>query len=106
VLSKPGVNASQILLVNVTTYKKDADVDNSCILEVGDHRFITRPSFILYRKAVFSNLELLSRGIEKRVLVPDIPVTEELLRRILHGAAKSPFLSRKYLNLLREQGLI
>ena len=43
VLSDPGLNANQVLIVSLTTWGKDDD--SACVLNVGDHPFVRQKSF-------------------------------------------------------------
>jgi hypothetical protein len=49
VISDPAENPEEIVLVNFTTYR--ADKDQACIVERGDHPFISRRTCIEYRGA-------------------------------------------------------
>lgn len=75
---------TKALIVNVTTKKVGSDV--SCVLQVGDHDFITRESVINYGDAKIPEIDNLKSAIDKKILKPQKPVTDDLLIRIVNGA--------------------
>jgi hypothetical protein len=65
--------------------------DQTCLLDVGDHAFIARPSFVFYAKMqIYSGSHLLDQmtaGLaEDRGLIPD-----KVFERICAGVSTSPF---------------
>ena len=44
-------NGKRILIVNATTDYKTRNTDPACLLNVGDHSFIVRESYVAYRYA-------------------------------------------------------
>lgn len=74
-----------VLLVNISTIKQDIDYDLTCIVEVGDHPFVTRPSYIYYRKADIFGADSLSRNVAEGAFQVHQPCSDELFTRILNG---------------------
>lgn len=93
-----------VLLVNFCSHNGVLQ-DGTCLLDVGDHPFITNPTYIEYSQAVL----LLSDQLEKRVAAgvhrPGAPVSEDLYNRILAGFRVSRRVPRKILNFLDHAGL-
>lgn len=90
-------NNTKALFVNVTT-KKDRDM--SCILKPGDHEFVTRDSEINYGDAKTAEIDKLTEAMNKSIIEPQEPVTNDLLNRILEGALNSDALPQKYLKYI------
>lgn len=72
----------------------------------GDHSFLTRRSFVFYRKTRCPSLENLNQGISAGVLTPNDDVSDEVLDRIQQGANVSEFTPNEALEVLVEQGFI
>ncbi len=89
---------TKALLVNVTTKKASSDV--SCVLQVGDHDFITRESVINYGDAKIAEIDKLKEAIDKRYFKPQKPITDDLLIRILKGARNSKAFPQGYLKYI------
>lgn len=90
----------QVLMVCVVSIKDGLLVDESCLLDVGDHPFIAHPSFVDYR---FTRLEAASHVeqlVHKGVFTPKEDCSEVLLKKIVSGALRSPRISREYKKLL------
>ncbi len=86
---------TKALIVNVTTKKASSDV--SCVLQVGDHDFITRESVINYGDTKIPEIDNLKLAIDKEILKPQKPITDDLLSRILKGARNSKAFPQGYL---------
>ncbi len=89
---------TKALLVNVTTKKASSDV--SCVLQVGDHDFITHESVINYGEARIAETDNLKEAISKKEIKPKKPITDDLLIRILKGARNSKAFPQGYLKYL------
>ncbi len=74
-----------VLLVNISTIKPDIDYDRTCIVQVGDHPFVTRASYIYYRKADIFGSNSLSRNVADGTFQAHQPCSDELFSRILNG---------------------
>ena len=74
-----------VLLVNISSIKSGVPLDSTCILNIGDHPFVSKPSFIYYKKAeIFSVV-----GIEQQIAEGSYTLREdcsdEVFTRILAG---------------------
>ena len=88
-------NSNEAIFVNVTT--KKGNKDDTCILNVSDHDFITHTSVINYGDTTKAPIGKIEEAISKDYFNPQTPVSGELLKRILKGALNSPNLPQKYL---------
>jgi hypothetical protein len=104
IISDPEQNPSQVLIVSLTSYnpKKEA----ACLLDAGDHRSLTHETCVAYNLANAPSLSQLERARDLGKLIPDHPVSEEVLARIRGGAALSTKLSIEHYELLDSQGLV
>ena len=84
----------RFLLVPVSSWTGTL-CDPSCRLAVGDHPFITHPSYILYRYARIEARTALERGVASGAFKVQDPVTGHLLLRIRKGVCASPQTPRK-----------
>jgi hypothetical protein len=98
VINDPGQHATTALFVNVTTMS--AIAETTCVLQPGDHPFITRQSWIRYASAKTALVVQLDTLEARGLAIRQAPVSAALLARIRAGAAASPRLPQKFLTLL------
>jgi hypothetical protein len=79
--------AQEVLLVSVTSYADEKD--STCILDVGDHPFITHKSCISYRHAKVVPLGALEGYLNRGRLAVQPPVSQTVLERIIAGLSIS-----------------
>ena len=103
-ISDPALDPARIVTANFTSWR--ADKDQSCIVEVGEHRFIKRRSCVYYGEDRLITLPAYERLLASAHLVRHDPLTAALLARVLSGAAGSPFLPLGNRQILADQGLI
>lgn len=97
VLTDPAKHDS-VLLVNATTLHPNVPYDPACILEVGDHAFIRRRSYILYSKARKISLQRLRQLIAaKTILYRPPPISPVVFERIAAGVSGGQ-MSPEYLD--------
>jgi len=104
IISEPSLDKQNVVIVNLTTY--DGVEEQTCTLDVGDHRFVKHKTVVRYRDAKSvpsSHLEKLERA---QMLRRHDPLSAELLRRIREGASRSDFLPEQCRKILDTQGLI
>jgi hypothetical protein len=104
IVSDPARNASEVLIVSLTTFKPKKE--SVCLLDVGDHPFIKHKTCVAYNLANAPSLEQLERARDSGALIPDVPVSADVLKRIREGAALSTKLSIEHGDLLDSQGLL
>lgn len=107
VISEPAKDGDNVLLVNFSSVKPGVRFDQACVLEAGEHRCITKRTFVYYHFARVEPARELERKIScGEATSPYPPVSPEILKRIREGAAVSKSIKRGYRQLLRDQGLI
>jgi|WetSurMetagenome_2_1015567.scaffolds.fasta_scaffold302951_2 hypothetical protein len=99
--------ADRVVIVSFSTYVPGKQGhDPACLLGVGDHPFITRPTFVRYRKAYAvpsGHLEYLTNRAEivlRERLRPDV------LAAVRRGAGESRFTPEECRMVLAKQGVI
>jgi len=104
IISDPNQDANQIVTVNVTSWREDKD--QSCIIEASEHRFITHRSCIYYGEDRLITLSQYKMFLAMGHLESHDPINNQLLKRILDGAAISPHMPLRNRQILVDQGLI
>ena len=94
----PDANGNQVI-VNVS--KQGEGKDQSCILNVGDHPWLSRESIIFYAEAKITNAGAVSSAAKGRVIEYDAEVTADALTRIREGALVSPHTPGKVLAMIK-----
>jgi hypothetical protein len=106
VLSDPTQNSTQVLIVNLTTWRGNKLDDPACVIEAGEHPWVVNNSYIAYRHARIYKLDQLELLERSRSLELHDPFTQLLQSRVTLGASISENLDQRFLELLRNQGLI
>jgi hypothetical protein len=82
------------LLVNISTIRDGVHFDPACIVEAGEHPFVTDRSYVVYRLARIDHAAHLSKCVDGWTFRPKENVTQELLNRICDGVLRSEFIGR------------
>lgn len=105
VISDPTANPDDdVLIVNLTSWRSDRE--RVCVLNPGDHPFVTRKTCVNYRESRLIRAHQLEHPLRTGALVTDNPFDAEVLQRIREGAAQSERIPLQNAELLRQQGLI
>ncbi|PKH01814.1 hypothetical protein CXF72_14740 [Psychromonas sp. MB-3u-54] len=98
----PNKGKECVLLVNISSIKPDTPYDNTCVLEMNDHPFIVKPSFVYYKMAELYSVA----GIQQQVLEGNYSVKEDcndlVFNRILNGFTVSEDVKRKVLKFYQK----
>jgi hypothetical protein len=95
VLTEPSGEPPEVAIVNFSSYRDG--LDDTVILEPGDHSFIKRTSFVNYAEATKVTVAKLQTIVEMDITVPHRErCSPELLRRIRDGVQASDFTSLKF----------
>lgn len=95
-----GVDAKgNLVIANVTT--QDQGKDQSCVLNVGDHPFLTRESVVNYAEALIAKEENVLSGARGGVVQHDVPVPHDVLNRVQQGAIASPHTEIRVKNAVK-----
>lgn len=91
-------NAETVLLVNISSIDPAIIHDPTTLLDVGDHPFIKRPSYVYYRKAdIYSTTSLVAGVADKSIILKEI-CPDHSFTRILDGFKESKLVLRKIKN--------
>lgn len=80
VLSDPEVFPDEVLTVFATEWKSGCDP--TCLIEVGDHPFITKKTSIAFTLIEVRPAKQLDRAIRKGLLLPEAPMDRAIVQRI------------------------
>lgn len=78
------------LAVNITTVRPRVGHDKTCEIRAGEHRFVSRLSFVMYGMAERLAHEEIVAHVESGRYTPHDPVSDDLFRRIYGGVLRSP----------------
>lgn len=98
VLSDPynSENGESVVLVYMSTYRGACRTEeDSCILDIGDHSYITGRSYLAYSECREVPVAVLDRELQKETIKPRDSLSKEILVKALEGMQKSKFVSRK-----------
>ena len=104
IISDPSLDPGKIVTASFTSWREDKD--QSCLVERGEHPQITKRSCIYYGQERCITLADYEKAVALGHVVPQPPVDDRLLRRILDGAAVSPHIPLGSFQTLLDQGLI
>lgn len=82
------------LLLNLSSAKEGLAHDATCEVGVGEHPFVTKPSFIAYRHAQVQAGERIEKLVNGWYYKAHQPASEELTARALAGVSQSIFTPR------------
>ena len=105
VLSHPRHQDGRVLIVNFTTYRENRS-ETACIVESNEHVWLTHRSVVNYADAKLVAVSVLMQLTDQGAIEPREPLSDELLDRVLEGAARSARIPLEYAQLLIDQGLI
>ncbi len=90
---------NEFVIFNFTSWREGCD--ESCIVQSGEHPFVSRETIVEYKRgSLFS--EKLKQVMENMgVFQEHVPVTGNLLRRIQEGALNSEYTKQKYQAMVR-----
>ncbi len=91
------------VLVNFTSWR--ADKDQACIVEPGDHPYVSKKTCVNYKDAKLCKVSELARLVASENMKKSAPLSPELLARI-RGAVPESRMNWDCVQLLIDQGLI
>jgi len=94
VLEKKINNKLQVLSVPVCTVRDVARVDDSCVVQPGEHSFVKNESFVEYKYSRIDPADHLLERVKEKTFIPNDPVSLDLLNRIKDGLIKSKQVPR------------
>jgi hypothetical protein len=84
-----------VALVPLSSRKDYMLGDPTVVLRAGDHPFITKETWVCYRKAAVMAAEGLAKDIESGKIILKEPMKEEVLQRVKQGVCRSPYTPRR-----------
>jgi len=81
-------------LIPISGYSNNL-CDGTCILEIGEHEFLTKRSYAFYRQARIELATTLDNGLASANFVFKGDMSAEAFERIVHGICMSPQTARK-----------
>jgi len=104
VISDPQLNSDSVLLVSFTSNK--CWQDQSCVLQPGDHPYLTKETVLFYAKAkLMPDVELDSMLAAGEIMLDD-PLNAKVLAAIREGARISKRIANRHRQVLVDQKLI
>ena len=91
VITRPDANGS-VVIVNFTSHR--AGCDETCIVEKGEHPFVTHKTVVAYEKARLC--EPKAQDLFKKNASTREPVKTDLLQKIQKGALESDLMVQKF----------
>jgi len=85
-----------VVLVNLSSLREGVPHDATCVLEPGEHAFVTRKSFVFYRNARIEQENHVLQLVRQGVFKPHEPMPTAVLRRIKAGLFASPHTKREF----------
>ncbi|GAB1388231.1 MAG: hypothetical protein AMXMBFR78_09790 [Rubrivivax sp.] len=93
--------APQLAMVNASTLREDLPYDSACVLEVGEHPFVRRRSYLAYRHMRLDASQHVEKMVRSAVWTPHDACSTELLQRIVAGVCRSRLAPREYKRIFR-----
>ena len=98
-LSDPAKNGGEFVIVNLTDIKHIPNA--TCVLDVGDHRWITKPSAVHFADARgIKDDAKLKEAIRRHIVIPEVPLAHSVVDKIKACALTSPEMSDKLKSML------
>lgn len=94
-------NQLQVLSVNISSVHEDGRYDNTCEIDVGEHPFVNRKSYVYYRRMRMDSVEHIEGLVNSGLFPAKENCSPELLQRILEGALTSIHTSREFKQIIQ-----
>lgn len=103
-LTAPVGKNGAFIAVNLTSVKERNPIDDTCLIEAGEHPWVRKQTEVYYMKArewqVSGFDSLVSYGASCKA---DKPVSKALLEKIQRGALASPHMKERFADLIRKE---
>lgn len=94
VLNDPVANAAgqvRVVIVSLTGIPASQVYDPSCTLFPGEHPFVVKHSYVLYRNAMFADPSDLEARVQRQEFVAKPLIDEKVFAHIVAGLRDSPY---------------
>lgn len=95
-LTDPVTEQKLVLFVSLSSVKAGVWHDQTCILEAGDHPFVTKKSWVDYRTTRIEEANKILHGVHKGLLVPKGTMAQEVFLRVCEGVIYSDHIKPKF----------
>lgn len=92
-----------VIMVSVTSVKPESPHDPACIINAGEHPFITHESYVYYREPRIEPVAHVQSMVANSVWRSHEPCSPELLARIRSGLLSSRRVPRHIKKLLEQE---
>lgn len=93
------------LLVMVSTIKPDQRYDDTCVLNAGDHAYINRPSYLVYRSAETMRAAHITKMVGLKYYEERDDMESKVFQRIVEGLFASEDTRGRIINYATSVGL-
>lgn len=104
IVSDPQRDPARVLMVSFTTWQPH--LDQACIVEVGEHPFITGRTVINFSRARLTTNDVLDQLAAAGRFQPLAPLSPALLRKIRNAAMDLSTLPLELADVLLDQDLV
>ena len=86
-----GLGQDRVLIVSVTSIPLSQVYDSSCTLFPGEHPFVAKHSYMLYRKAMLADPAALEAKVQNHQYIAKPLLDEKVFSHIITGLLESPY---------------
>lgn len=94
-----------MVTVSLSSLKGGPTDDSTCLIAVGEHPFVVKPSFVFYRGVRVGAESEMDTAFRRGLLVIEPDLAPGVLQRVQRGLLTSRFVPEAAKQLLRAQGL-
>lgn len=91
---------SQVISCPVCSIGDLPKYDTACVLQAGDHPFVTHPTFVDYRNARLDDSSHVENMVRVLTFIPQSSASPEMLLRLQTGLRESMFVKRHLKSLI------
>jgi len=93
------------LVINISSIKPDKYHDSACVLAVGEHKLITRASFVYYKMANTSSASHIKSMVEKKYYLAKDDWSELVFSKISLGLFNSGDVPKRIIDYAKTVGI-
>lgn len=103
VCSDPPGDRAVVITMSLCSIRSAPSDDLTCLLQVGEHPFVVKPTFVFYRNVLLVDPGRIDAAFRAGVLIPGADMPRSVVQRMLRGALASPFVADAVKTLVRAQ---
>lgn len=85
-----------MILVGITTMYQNAPHDPGCVLQGGEHPFISHPSYAFYRRLRTDTAAHVDAMVQQGLFVAHSPASSQLVKQLRIGLCASKLVDRRF----------